>query len=126
MAEGERRIISDRLRNLEIGERIFRINAGTGWTGSEIRIDSRRNLATIRNPRPLRAAPPGWPDLCGWTSVIVTPDMVGQTVAVATFEEVKAGADSHSREQREFRKIAEKMGCIYRVLRDNKENKNGK
>lgn len=33
---------------------------------------------------------PGGPDLIGWTPTVITPDMIGRTVAIFTAVEVKA------------------------------------
>jgi hypothetical protein len=112
MAAPERDIINDRLLNLAPSERLFRINAGTGWVG---KIAKKGRFMIIDNPRPLHAAPEGWPDLCGWTSILITPDMVGKTVAVFTAEEVKATGRLNPR-QRRFRDIILRMGGIFRVL----------
>jgi hypothetical protein len=65
----------------------------------------------------LHAAPEHWPDLAGWTSVIVTPDMIGQKVAIFTGEEVKAGKDRLSKGQRKFGELIERMGGVFRVVR---------
>ena len=61
--------------------------------------------------------PTSWPDLAGWTSAIVTPEMVGQRVAIFTGEEVKAGKDRLSKGQRKFGDMIERMGGIFRVVR---------
>lgn len=95
-------------------ERMFRINAGVGWTGSQIR--RMRDAIIISDPRPLHAAPIGWPDLCGWRTVTVTPDMIGMKIAVFCGEEFKLTGDLRS-EQRAFRDILETMGGAYTVVR---------
>jgi hypothetical protein len=76
--------------------KIFRNNTGTGWVGKSIHI---RNTTTmtlnagdvvIRNARPLKAGlVKGGSDLIGWTEQVVTPQMVGQKVAIFTAIEVK-------------------------------------
>ena len=74
-------------------------------------------MMIIKNPFPLHAAPEGWGDLVGWTSVKITPDMVGQTMAIFTMEEVKA-TGKLSKAQERFRDIILRMGGIFRVLSD--------
>jgi len=113
MADKERDIINDRLINLPENTRLFRINAGMGWTGKIAQHTGK--MVVIKNPYPLHAAPTGWPDLCGWTSVTITPDMVGQTVAVFTGEEVKA-TGKLSEEQNKFKEIITRMGGFFRTL----------
>ena len=112
MGVKERDIINTRLKGLADNERLFRINAGMGWQGKCVR---KGKIMIIENPFPLHAAPEGWPDLCGWTSVTVTPDMVGQTVAVFTFEEVKA-TGKLSKAQTRFKDVIERMGGIFRIV----------
>lgn len=95
-------------------ERLFRINAGMGWAGQILRRE--KTHIVIGNPRPLRAAPPGWPDLVGWETVEITPEMVGKKIAVFVFEEVKFTGDLRPN-QKPFRDVLEKMGGIHRVVR---------
>jgi len=115
MGAPERTIIEGRLAGLAPDERRFRINAGQGWTG-EIIWHTRTTLV-LRNPRAFHAAPAGWPDLAGWDSVVVTPEMVGTRLAVFVGEEVKAGRGRLSRVQVMFRDCLTRMGGRWRVVR---------
>jgi hypothetical protein len=126
MGAPEKKITQKRISEIDpITERLFRINAGTGWVGTPVRVPRGKvvtvkggpSTMVIHNARPLQAAPKGWPDLFGWTSVVITEDMVGSTVAVATGEEVKANGGRLSPEQNMFGSILSKMGGIFRVLR---------
>lgn len=75
-------------RATDVGGRLFRNNVGTGWTGKVTRKPD--GSITIRNPRPLHAGlAVGSGDLIGWVPVEITPDMVGQTVAVFASVETK-------------------------------------
>lgn len=113
MAFKERDIIQKRLLSLSDNERLFRINAGMGWCGSKsVR---RGNCIIIENPYPLHAAPEGWPDLCGWTEIEITPNMVGHKIAVFTGEEVKA-TGKLSKKQTAFKNLIERMGGVFRIL----------
>jgi len=114
MADKERDIIQDRLLNLKENERLFRINAGMGWVGKIVKHTG--NMLILKNPRPLRAAPTGWPDLCGWTEIEITSDMVGQRMAIFTGEEVKA-TGKLSAKQNKFKEIILRMGGYFRVLK---------
>lgn len=114
MGVKERKLINERLENLDPSrERMFRVNSGMGWTGKIIKKTS--DSITLQNPRPFHGLPEGTPDLCGWTTVKITENMIGEKIAVFTAEEVKA-TGTLSKAQRSFRKMAESMGVIYRVL----------
>ena len=86
-----------------------------GWTG-EIRSKS-GDLVVLERARPLHAAPRGWPDLVGWESIEITPEMVGEALAVFVGEEIKLRGRL-SREQRLFGELLERMGGRFRVIRD--------
>lgn len=53
---------------------------------------------------------PGGSDLIGWTKVTVTPEMVGQTLAVFTAVEVKTGTGRLTPEQHTFLNVVESSG----------------
>lgn len=92
--------------------RLFRNNVAMAWTGQ---ISQRSgNSITLLNPRPLHAGlTKGSSDLIGWTTVEITPDMVGQKVAVFTAVEVKAGPKSkRTDEQINFVDQLQKSGGI--------------
>ena len=84
-----------------------------GWAGQCTR---KGDFLIIKNPYPLHAAPEGWPDLCGWTEVTVTPDMVGKRIAVFTAEEVKADGSKLRKRQGMFRDVIERMGGVFRII----------
>lgn len=115
MGQKERDLINTRLKNLEKNERLFRINAGMGWTGNAER---HGEIMVIKNPRPFHGAPDGWPDLSGWTEITVTPEMVGKKIAVFTGEEVKTGKQKIKKDsdQDKFREIILRMGGVFRVI----------
>jgi hypothetical protein len=114
MSTKERSKINEILSVLPPNKRLFRINSGTGWAGNFIWRDKRTGV--IENPRPLKAAPKGWPDLCGWEEIEITPDMIGQKIAVFVGEEVKV-TGRLTREQKLFGELLERMGGIFRVHR---------
>lgn len=74
-------------RASDLGARLFRLNVGLAWTGDVIKNPD--GSITLRNPRPFKSGVPGMSDLIGWTPIEITPDMVGQTVAVYTAVETK-------------------------------------
>jgi hypothetical protein len=114
MGAPERKLINEILKNLPKNKRLFRINAGTGWTGEVVR--KTENSITLKNPRIFHGAPTGWPDLAGWETVEITPEMVGQKIAVFVAEEVKA-TGGLSKIQKLFRDTLENMGGIFRVVK---------
>lgn len=88
--------------------RLFRNNTGMAWQGKVRK--NRDGSITISDPRPLHAGlVVGGSDLIGWTPVRITQEMVGDTVAVFTAVEVKAGTKA-SKEQLAFIAAVQKAG----------------
>jgi hypothetical protein len=114
MGAPEQAVIDRVLRGMDTGrDRLFRINAGTGWVGRVVQHTGR--ILTLADPRPLRAAPPGWPDLFGWRSHIVTEADVGRVLAVARGVEVKAAGGTLCDAQARFCAMLESMGGIFEI-----------
>lgn len=61
---------------------------------------------------------PGSADLIGWTPVVVTPDMVGKTVAVFTSIELKSINGRVSDTQQAWCKAVLRDGGIARIMRE--------
>jgi len=101
------------LKELPPDMRLFRINAGTGWIGEIVRREG--NVLILKNPRPLRAAPKGWSDLVGFRSVLITPEMIGETIAQFIAKEIKLSGRL-SAEQRAFGKLVESMGGSFEII----------
>ena len=59
----------------------------------------------------------GSSDLIGWTTIEITPEMVGRTVAVFTAIEVKSATGRASKEQKNFIKSIHRCGGIAGVAR---------
>lgn len=110
----EKNLINEFLSNLPENMRMFRTNSGMGWTGKSVK---KGDITAIKNARPFHGMPGGWPDLSGWTEIIITPEMVGKKVAVFTAVEVKTGQLKLSGEQNKFKDLIERMGGIFRELR---------
>ena len=112
----EQRAIAEILLKLKPHQRLFRINAGMGWCGKVIKRTPTRLV--LENPRPLHAAPEGWPDLSGWETVTITPDMVGKRVAIFRGVEVKATKGARcSQAQAAFGELLAGMGGVYEIAR---------
>jgi hypothetical protein len=72
------------------GARLFRNNVGQAWVANKI-IDLPGGDKRLVNPRPFHAGlAAGSADLIGWVPLLITADMVGQTVAVFTSVETKS------------------------------------
>jgi hypothetical protein len=96
--------------------RLFRNNTGQGWQGQTSRDGAK---LIITNPRPLMAGlHKGSSDLIGWKTVEVTPDLVGQHVAIFTAVEVKTGSGRTTVEQEQFLQAVRAAGGIGVVMRD--------
>src|SRR3546814_6656571 len=85
------------------GCKVFRMNSGKAWAGKAARQDDGSVVIAFAQPVNLGFGYPdnkpvsGPGDLIGWTPKVITPEMVGQTVAVFTSFEakpVKGGAVS--------------------------------
>lgn len=61
----------------------------------------------------------GSSDLIGWRSVTVTPDMIGQRIAIFTALEIKAPGGTHrvTAEQHTFLRVVEEAGGLAGVAR---------
>lgn len=107
---------------LAIGQRpelkIFRNNVGTGWQGKRKVIPGKPNDVYLENARPLHAGLcVGSSDLIGYTMVEITPEMVGQKVAIFTAIEVKAKGKNASEEQKNFIEVVKHAGGLAGVAR---------
>ena len=109
--------------------RLFRQNVGQGWQGTRDLIAENRikamgggDVVVLRNPRPLIAGLcKGSSDLIGWRTVEVTPDMVGQRLAVFAAIEVKSATGRPTPEQTAFLAAVRDAGgvaCVARSVED--------
>ncbi len=95
--------IQNEIRNALAGQAlIFRANVGQAWTGDKVsKLPGKRVL--IENARPFSTGlPPGFADLFGLVAVTITPDMVGQKLAVFTALEVKSAKGKPTDNQSDF------------------------
>lgn len=79
----------------KLGARLFRQNSGQAWVGKTERgprtVRLGPNDIVLRNARPFHAGHKGIADLGGWRPIVITPEMVGQTIAQRLEAEVKLG-----------------------------------
>jgi len=104
------------------GAKIFRNNTAQGWVGQSKRLSDGSVL--IIAPRVLYAGLcVGSSDLIGWTTRVITADMVGKRVAIFTAIEVKAGTRP-TKEQLAFISAVRNGGGIAGVARSEQEAHN--
>jgi hypothetical protein len=104
--------------------RLWRNNVALAWTGQAQQIKQRGQVVVspgdvvIRNARPLHAGLcRGSADLIGLSSVTVTPDMIGQRLAVFAAVEVKSATGRATPEQLAFIDVVQQMGGFAGVAR---------
>ena len=106
----------------KMGNRLFRMNSGMGWVGQStvIRAPTQMTLSpgtvVVHNARPLHAGFTGCPDYWGFKRVVITPEMVGQTVAVFAVMETK-DTGRVTKEQQNFLNMVNENGGIAKVVR---------
>lgn len=104
--------------------RLFRCNRGIGWTGKIERPTRATQVLVspgdivIRKARALHAGlADGNGDLIGWRTVTITPDMVGDEVALFVSLEAKEGTGRLSAEQKNWRDQVQAAGGIATEVR---------
>lgn len=111
------------LRASQMNNRLWRQQTGMGWIGKSTQIKQLQTVTlnpgdvVIENARPFHAGFEGQPDTGGWVSVIVTPDMVGQRIAIATQIEVKTETGAKRKKQIAFGEMARSMGVRFGFAR---------
>lgn len=126
MGQKEHDLAQEYLATLKPNQRRARINCGQGWIAGPKQTVHVHKPMTVRvmpgdiilqQGRPFYGAPIGTPDYVGFDSVTITPDMVGQTVAIFAADELKIPGVKLSRFQRIFQMIMERMGGRWREIR---------
>ena len=110
--------IQNTIRNSLAGKGlIFRANSGQAWQSNDIKKLPGGDLL-LKKPRPFSTGlPPGFSDLFGLVPVVITPEMVGQTVAVFVALEVKAPKGRPSDKQTAFIRAVNDNGGRAGVVR---------
>lgn len=105
------------IKTLSIGKRrLFRNTVGAAYIGKHVW----SGAGTVTIHRPTRVTfgfGPGTSDLIGWTSKIITDDMVGQRVAVFTALEVKTSTGRPTDAQKAFVEVVKEAGGIAGIVR---------
>lgn len=96
---------------------LFRNNTGMGWVGKVIRKYLNGNIE-LQAARPLHAGLcVGSSDLIGFVSVVVTPEMVGQRVAIFAAVEVKTESGEKRKDQEKFIAAVRRNGGVADFIR---------
>lgn len=103
MKNSEKQIQHDIHTGLTGDTHLFRNNVGTAQTstGSVVKF----------------GLCPGSSDLIGWTTIEITPEMIGRSVAVFTAIEVKSATGRASKKQKNFIKRIHDCGGIAGIAR---------
>ena len=109
------------LRASAAGARLFRNNVGlfVAWEAVQTALKT-GSLSALRRLRPIRCGLiKGSSDLIGWTPVTITPEHVGQTLAVFTALEIKRDARQRpTPEQTHFLNAVVQAGGIAQRIDD--------
>lgn len=103
-------VLTNKIREAasKIGARLFVMTTGKFWQGQIV--NQTDTTITLKNPRLVNVGFEGLSDLLGGSPVVITPEMVGQTLLVVTACEVKAGNDQPRPKQPEFIAFIRKAG----------------
>ena len=100
--------------------RFFRVHVGQYWAGRVVKKWTRGGVqyVTLMAAQPIQMGVKGQGDYNGWHSIVITPDMVGRTVAVYVAVEGKNGdAGRVSDDQARHLEIVRQAGGIGIVVR---------
>lgn len=105
-----------------LGARLFRQNSGMAWVGNKVErgpgtVRLGPGDVVIRNARAFHAGFQGMADLGGWRSVVITPEMVGSTIAQRVEAEVKTDTGRATKEQRAWIDAVNKAGGRAGIVR---------
>jgi len=123
-----RRMLLSASQITEATVRVFRNNVGTAWAGQSVKV-TKLNCGSlmlhpgdvvVRQARPLHAGlMKGSGDGIGWSTVTITPDMVGRQVAVFTSAEAKSSSGGRvSKDQQTWHENVLKAGGISVIVRE--------
>lgn len=102
---------------IELGKKasafFFRNEVGAGWFFPP--------WEKVFNPEDKRylvyGLAPDTPDIVGFQSIVITQEMVGQRIAQFTGYEIKTGDAVQTAGQKNFQKVLETAGGVYKVIR---------
>lgn len=104
--------------------RIFRNNTGTGWVGERVAQyrEKGETFLVLKDPRPLKTGLClGSSDLIGFTTVTISPEMIGRKIAIFTALEVKTKTGRATKEQRDFVNLINTFGGLAGIPRNEQD-----
>lgn len=119
-------VIQNKIRNALAGLCIlFRANIGKAWASNDVVKISKPMVipvfpgdVVLRQARPFSTGlPPGFSDVFGSVQIVITPEMVGQSIAQAMYGEVKTEDGRLSSEQAAFLQAMKNQGARVGVWR---------
>jgi hypothetical protein len=119
----EKEIAREHLQTLGVDQRRARISCGSAWVSDKVLHVKRPTEVklfpgdiVLRGGRAFHGAPAGTADYVGFDSVVVTPDMVGQRVAIFAADEIKSPRDRLSKLQKRFKAMVIRLGGRWREI----------
>lgn len=103
------------------GIRLFRNPVSIAWVGKLVASATGGKVILMDAHRVTVGLAPGSADLVGWRSVMITPEMVGQRVAVFASVEVKKPGGKATPEQINWRDRVQEAGGIAGIVRSVEE-----
>ncbi len=101
------------------GVQLFRTNVGSGWIGQYFK---QGNGIYMPNPRWFSTGlPKGFPDLCGYRSIVISQEMVGKRAALFFWIEVKTPTGRVSKEQLALHRLFRQDGAPGDICRSVEE-----
>ena len=92
------------------GHYCLRVNSGEFWGGKVLAHDGARVM--LEHPTRIHGAPPGTSDIIGCKSIVITPDMVGRTVAQIFCIEMKKPGEKPEKHQERYLAMMRSRGAL--------------
>ena len=105
----------DAIHRANRNARLFRNDNGVGYVGGTVKRTADGKMALVGGRTIKYGLIKGSADLIGWTTVEITPGMVGSTVAVFTSIEAKTEGDTIKAKQRAWAQRVRHAGGIARI-----------
>lgn len=115
-------------RATELGARLFRNNVGKAWIGKDEEIRATKTVlvhkgdVVIRQARRFHAGlAEGSGDLIGFVPVVITPEMVGTTIAQFASPETKSATGRATTDQKAWMAMVIRFGGLAGIVRTDED-----